>query len=620
VPPLEGPNSLYSRPNMSQTGQPARVLDPTTQSDSAGIAAAESIKHSRTSRAIQIATLFAIGANGYRIVTPGWFFSDDFLNFAIAREMGMSWSYLTRSLFGHLEPGHRFANWAMVELNLGWTAAKVITVLGLLICALLLDWVLRSYRSPAVVRNLSLALFGFALPLSGALIWWSAAVNCLPSIAAALLTIGCHKRALDRGTAKPMFVAAFLAFIGTLFYEFTPLTIFFIIGVEYLFRLRQRWETRRRPIIVFFVSFTFFQLLYWGYFLVKPYRKESGDPPTIGIMLKYLEWAALRGFGGSSVGLNAASLNRPAALLLEIAIAVLVLAVCFKALSAPKAIRAVALGVVGTVLGHLLVVGVARSRRDGSTAGLDLRYYSDLVWLVPVSFALVGTQLNFGSRWRQSRNFRFVTATSVAAICVVSLGSSIQFVSKHPAGDAGRFYEQLTASIPPTGATTAGGRLPRQLMPEQFFPYNDFRLSILPYVPDSVRVGSDSEPTSVILPSGRIVPAAFERLSSVQARCYSAEARPLEIPLGEVAKVASADGDLVVQFRGNVVQGAAVIRQMRDSGPVDYPTLTGNGAIFNNSVSVLPLVKLSDVSVVLTPNSEICFDQLQVAEVRTVSP
>ncbi len=596
------------------------VLDATLQSGSADLAVADSIKHSRNSRVIQIATLLAIGANAYRIVTPGWFFSDDFLNFAIAREMGMSWSYLTRSLFGHLEPGHRFANWAMVELNLGWTAAKVITVLGLVICALLLDWVLIAYGATAVLRNLALALFGFALPLPGALIWWSATVNCLPAIAAALLTIGLHKRGLDRGTSMPMFVAALVAFAGTLFYEFTPLTVLFIIGVEYLYRLRQRWATRRWSISVFFCSFTLFQSFYWGYFLLKPYRKESGDPPTIGTLLRYLEWAVLRGFGGSSVGLNPASLRGPTGRLVEMAIAVLVLGLCFQALRAPKATGAVVLGVVGTVLGHLLVVGVARSRRDGSGAGLDLRYYSDLVWLLPVSFALIGMQFNFGVRWRRSRNFRFAASAGVAAICLASLASSVGFVRTHPAGEAGQFYRQLTASIPPLGATAAGGRLPQELMPEQFFPYNDFRRSILPYVPDSLRIGSDSEPTSVILSSGQIVPAEFTPLSSVHPQCYSAEAGPLAIPLHDAANTTSVQGDLVVQFRGHVVRGNAVIRQVPDSTPVDYPTLSGNGAIFNSSLSVLPLVRLSDISIVLTPNSEICFDQLRVAEVRPVRP
>ncbi len=78
---------------------------------------------------------------GATFALRSFFSGDDYLNLALAREMGLTWAYLVRTVFGHFVPGYRLTVWALLR----WFPYNYAASEGLLI-ALWLGSVAAVYR------------------------------------------------------------------------------------------------------------------------------------------------------------------------------------------------------------------------------------------------------------------------------------------------------------------------------------------------------------------------------------------------------------------------------------------------------------------------------------------
>jgi hypothetical protein len=119
-----------------------------------------------------------------------WFKTDDFLNFAIAQDMGLTKEFLLRGIFGHFSPGHRFIDYLAIEFfSFSWSAAfsllsffAVITTINVYNLALyitsrrelLLLVIFISAISPIYISSLS--WFAAGLHSITALAFWTAAL------------------------------------------------------------------------------------------------------------------------------------------------------------------------------------------------------------------------------------------------------------------------------------------------------------------------------------------------------------------------------------------------------------------------------------------------------------
>lgn len=123
-----------------------------------------------------------------------WLKTDDFLNFGIARDMGLTWNYLLRGVFGHFAPGHRLMSWLLIEqFGISWAAAFVIISLFSMVTTLLIFGIYReftlnianspSYSSKQTILPLVLCLSAFSALYTPSLAWYSAGAHTFPSIA-----------------------------------------------------------------------------------------------------------------------------------------------------------------------------------------------------------------------------------------------------------------------------------------------------------------------------------------------------------------------------------------------------------------------------------------------------
>ena len=133
--------------------------------------------------AVQV--IFLVG-----ITWSAYFNADDLENFSYVRKSGLSWHFLNHDLFGHWAPGGHLLIWLAYTVRpMSWHAALLITTVFAVLALVVLDRILRTLRSPRLLRYALLIVFActpFAVRPSA---WFAAGVQALPALAFALVSI-----------------------------------------------------------------------------------------------------------------------------------------------------------------------------------------------------------------------------------------------------------------------------------------------------------------------------------------------------------------------------------------------------------------------------------------------
>jgi hypothetical protein len=326
-----------------------------------------------------------------------FFFVDDFLNFEIAREMDLSGAYLERSLFGHLEPGHRLGNWVLVHFFGASHASAVVVTVILSAASTLLLWRLLRLLDPRSGWLLPVtAGFAFTTSAVPSLLWWSAALNALPCTVGAILAFDASLRWYLHGRSPRQLVLAVIGFVGAIsFYEkisYLPLVVALVIVVWYvegspIARIR---EVVRRGLPLW-LSLGLPLLAYWGYYAHLGYSREVTIKATPGQLAAYVWYAFVDGLVPLLLGLST-PVARVGSYPLTAALCATALAVAIL-LSHRRNSRAPAAWLVLLLvfLLNALLVGYARAGDLGTRYGRETKYFGDYAWLMAVCVFLAAS-------------------------------------------------------------------------------------------------------------------------------------------------------------------------------------------------------------------------------------
>jgi hypothetical protein len=562
-------------------------------------------------------------ANQLRLVKRAWFFADDLLNFQIARQMGLSWDYLSRSFFGHFLPGHRLLNWAFVSVGGDWTTALYVSMVGLFVCFLLFDWTLRLYGVRTAVRLRSLVWVAFAIPLISSMIWWSAAMNAVPAMLTSLLAIGLYKKSTASHSVALAGAAAASCFVGTTFIEFVAFTPVFVLILE-----SEGWTTTQRGLLrrwklpreaISFAALTvLLHAAYALYYLSKSYRDESGGPPSPRRFLAYADWAVFRGYGTSLIGLDATRFSHAAQvrlgllMLLAFALGLAYLLMRF------TSNRRVLVAFFVTMALHVTLVGIGRAHVGGPRVGLDHRYFADIVWMLPFTVALATRYPSFRSTAARARAGAVAINVGVVAIALTAANSATGVAAIHPATSAGRYERSMVSSAP---VAVLDSRLPPWLLPPIYAPYNVLSGAIEGLL-SGVSAGTDVNSRLVVNAAGYVVPVTLVPLATYptnESRCVSTGAEQASVGLAPGSSTPDASLDRVLLLKGTLEQGAFWVVETRTPGGSSVPFSVDEGPTsFDRSISLdLAPGSTSTFAIYLTPNSTVCFDVAEAAAVLT---
>lgn len=167
----------------------------------------------------------------YLVARPSQFFSDDFLNFARAEEVGLTLSWLNGELFGHWLPARKALDWGLqLTRPVHWELALLVLVTCVGISSVLLRWaVVRITRSTGW-GTFAAVMLPLTACVGGTIQWYAGAAQVAPSLACSLIAL-CACLAFARaGTVMTAIASAAIMvasfFVAVLFDERAVVILF----------------------------------------------------------------------------------------------------------------------------------------------------------------------------------------------------------------------------------------------------------------------------------------------------------------------------------------------------------------------------------------------------------
>ncbi len=203
----------------------------------------------RTWRAILVGFLAcSLGATLYQTRTF-YFFSDDFLNFVIASDMGLTSAYLARDVFGQFVPLYRLVNYAYLHcFGVVFWPFRLLLVLFHWIMTLAVFRLGAAKKVHGAGLLLALSLVTFSPVFASTQQWWSAALSVLVSAGAVSLALIIGLRR-SRPFPGDRILIALLFTTGLAVYPKTLLTIIPLFSARLFARLEDRHETVRKSVL-----------------------------------------------------------------------------------------------------------------------------------------------------------------------------------------------------------------------------------------------------------------------------------------------------------------------------------------------------------------------------------
>jgi hypothetical protein len=195
-----------------------------------------------------------VAAVGLLLSRRFYYGNDDLLQFAAAREDGLSWPFLSLDVFLHFAPYNRFGHWLVVrfsDLDPTLGLSLVLVNYAALLAACL--WLTTELRLSTPRRIVALVLVAFSVPMTESAVWFDAGMHILPAIAVTLAVCAAHVRGVRTAARRWHVLALVLVLIGQLTQERPIFALPLVVLVDVLLlwraipwraRLGRLWQLR----------------------------------------------------------------------------------------------------------------------------------------------------------------------------------------------------------------------------------------------------------------------------------------------------------------------------------------------------------------------------------------
>ena len=180
--------------------------------------------------------------------------NDDLLEFAAAREKGLSWSYLSLNVWEHFAPYNRLIHYVVLrfsDLSPWLGLALVLMNLTVLLAACL--WLMAELQLSAPRRVVALIVIALTVPTAESVLWFDTGSHIVAAIAVTMAVCAAHVRGLRTGARRWHVLATVLFALGQLTQERPVFALPLLVLVDVLLvwrelpwaeRLRRLWALR----------------------------------------------------------------------------------------------------------------------------------------------------------------------------------------------------------------------------------------------------------------------------------------------------------------------------------------------------------------------------------------
>ena len=467
---------------------------------------------------------------------PSWFYTDDYtlLNRARAHRLP-DLEYLSDHFNSHFMPFGKLLIWIVAHSGTtNWALAATTTLVVQLLTSCACWWMLNTLFGIRWANLALLAIFltnAMAMP---ALMWWTACLTQLPVQLAFFLAVGTWVRYLrtrrDRwylltalslllglsSDVRVMLVAPLLVFL-TVMYFGTGRPVERVVSVT-----RRYWRGLALGGLVT-VGYT----VYYVLSVPPPFERSptdvSGVRRSLEVADSLLGNALTSGaLGGPWQWYNTTPpivLAAPPNWAVHLSWVVIAFGVALSLLRRTRALRAWSL-MLGYALGLLVLLIVSRGQIYGRLAGMEYRYLTDMVCVIPLCLGLAFLTLRGAQESSEPRPDPVLrgaprpalVAALVGVICVGGIVSSVRYVDFWHHDNASRDYVKNLQN----DLSRARGKvdLPNQLVPPEVMPSytapNNVTQNFLPLLAPNTRFPSSSDRLRIIGADGQVRPAEIK--------------------------------------------------------------------------------------------------------------
>jgi len=465
-----------------------------------------------------------------------YFYADDWLNLAHAREFGMSWHYLQLSYFGHFAPVHRVLDWLWaVQFPINWTAYLAVMVVLHATAVVATYVLLRVLRCRVLLAAIATAMFASSVVWVRIIQWPASSHHVAWGLAATAVSLAASMRWFQRRSPWLVALAAAAMVAGLLSYEKPVLIVMYVVLLRYLvlapsLRPRALLAQARADWPLLAVLFGVAAVYYVVVLQAGGYGTVA-QRPSAGQMLEFLRWNWLRGTGSLVIGQAQVNPGDPIPRSLVIAAQVVIAAaVVVSTMHRRRAWRAWTFLFVSWLV-NLGLIGLSRIVDFGTGVGLDPRYNAEMALLLPLALALAFVAPDAGDAPAAATRRPPIVATALpvavgAMLLTASCVNAYQRVERSWAGArAQAWVDEVLATAPPLRGpdgrvSVIDAKAPFDVVAAGFPPYD--RLSaVLPLVlDDGADFDGGGERPAVVEPDGSLRPA---RLLPVWAGRFPAQ-------------------------------------------------------------------------------------------------
>jgi hypothetical protein len=473
------------------------------------------------------------------VIGRSFLFSDDFLNFARARELPF-FAWLNADLFGHWLPGRKALDWGLgVGLPIQWGAVVSVLVALIGIASLLTRLAVIQLTGSAAWGS----LVAIALPLTAAIPgtaqWYAGAAQVVPAIAcgAALVVLVLWSPGAAQWKPVALTAVALIVPLGLLFDERMAVTA---LAAPLFLCLMHGGRTMWSSIAA---SYAVIVPVVGVWYLAQT-AMTPDTPSTVPAdplrLAEFMFKAVMQNTMPALFGWVTRPVRGSEDILWIVAVFVVIILGCLVYASGARLRAVAALGIwVLVVVGVVLPAGVVRAGEAGVSSALEPRY---VAIAMPIGLIAVAYVAHLAWHRRQSAH---LTWTAVVLAGVVAAGglTTLIHLSGHTVGAPSREWAQRVNDEAERRGISHfyNTPVPGYVVPPGFYPY-----SMTAVVLPQIRAGVDTrvtEPTAgLVLGDGSVVRTAPEHQVSATFRNAEGLVSPTGDRTGVDGEVCAAAG------------------------------------------------------------------------------